>query len=109
MIQKVHNFEISKISQTSYVQYLQLLSQIILNCQSCESGVTTDISFLVENFNEYLNVCVQEDPRKKLMNSGENAQKNMIYQFFFINYLISISQHDIITKSFPNEVSEKSE
>jgi hypothetical protein len=54
-------------------------------------------------------MCIQEDPRKKLMNSSENAQKNMMYQFFFINYLISISQADIITKSYQLEISQKSE
>ena len=33
MIKQVHNFEIARIHQDSYVQYLQLLSQVILNCR----------------------------------------------------------------------------
>ena len=101
MIQKMHNFEIARIHTESYVQYLQLLSQITLNCQVSENteGFSSNVDFLVKNINEYLLLCVQEDQRKKLMNSKEDAQRNIIYQFFFVNYLISISQAEILTKS----------
>ena len=100
MIKQIHNFEIARIHQESYVQYLQLLSQIILNCPVDQSmTLTSNVDFLVKNINDYLQVCIQEDQRKKLMNSGEEAQKNIVYQFFFVNYLLSVCQVDVVKLS----------
>ena len=60
MIKQVHNFEIARIHQESYVMYLQLLSQIILNCRIDQKQVsfTSNVSFLVGNINDYREVCV---------------------------------------------------
>jgi hypothetical protein len=100
MVQKVHNFEIAQINQDSYVMYLHLLSQVCVNCRvepdaTIAAFQTTD-QFLSHNINEYLQMCLQEDLRKKLINQSENAQKIMVYQFFFINYLISVCQVDVL-------------
>lgn len=100
MIQKVHNFEIAQIHSESYVQYLQLLSQITLNCQvSDQPGFNSNLDFLAKNINQYSEICIQEDQRKKLLNTKDNGQKNLIYQFFFINYLLSISLVDVVKKN----------
>jgi len=108
MIQKVHNFEIAQIHQDSYVQYLHLLSQITVNTQELgdqpsPEGFTGNTEFLVQNIHQFCEKCIQEDQRKKLLNSKEHGQKNMIYQFFFINYLLSICIVDVVRSAQNNQ------
>lgn len=118
MIQKIHNFEIAQIHEDSYVQYLHLLSQITVNTRdlsqnptsssasqkqgenaSSSSHFTSNSEFLIKNIHIFSDKCIQEDQRKKLLNSKENGQRNMIYQFFFVNYLLSIAIVDVVQEA----------
>ena len=82
MIQKVQNFEISQIHSESYVMYLHLLSQVTVNCTPEGESVSTFQNrdqFLGANITQYLNVCLQEDLRKKLLNLPESGQRNLVF------------------------------
>uniref|UniRef100_A0A7S3CLG3 Uncharacterized protein n=1 Tax=Strombidium rassoulzadegani TaxID=1082188 RepID=A0A7S3CLG3_9SPIT len=119
MIQKIHNFEISQIHEETYVQYLHLLSQITVNTQEliqrqgqqAEEGFavheqlgqlnfTNNSQFLIKNIHFFSEKCIQEDQRKKLLNSKESGQKNLVYQYFFINYLLSVATVDVVHQAW---------
>jgi len=62
--------------------YLHLLSQITVNCQTNGDQISTfedTDQFLGKNIDEYLNMCLKEDLRKKILNQPESGQKNMIF------------------------------
>lgn len=87
------------------MQYLHLLSQITVNTQEAQNlgqdqtSFTSNSQFLIKNIHQFSEKCIQEDQRKKLLNSQESGQKNMIYQFFFINYLLSICIVDVVQQA----------
>jgi len=96
------------------VQYLHLLSQITVNTseigedadqiQSSQGGTsfTGNTEFLIKNIHFFSDKCIQEDQRKKLLNSEESGQRIMIYQFFFINYLLSVCTVDVVRQAHKN-------
>lgn len=119
MIQKLHHFEIAQIYQDTYVQYLHLLSQITVNTLAIEevgkdqesavdksTSFTGNADFLIKNIHFFSEKCIKEDQRKKLLNSTANGQRNMIYQFFFINYLLSVCIVDVVRKAHKNAEAE---
>ena len=66
---------------------------------SASSHFTSNSEFLIKNIHIFSDKCIQEDQRKKLLNSKENGQRNMIYQFFFVNYLLSICIVDVVQEA----------
>lgn len=114
MIQKLHHFEIAQVYQETYVQYLHLLSQITINTKEIEedagqiqsaediTSFTGNTEFLIKNIHFFSDKCIQEDQRKKLLNSEESGQRIMIYQFFFINYLLSVCTVDVVRQAHKN-------
>lgn len=114
MIQKLHHFEIAQVYQETYVQYLHLLSQITINTREIEedagqiqssediASFTGNTEFLIKNIHFFSDKCIQEDQRKKLLNSEESGQRIMIYQFFFINYLLSVCTVDVVRQAHKN-------
>ena len=96
LTKKLHNFEISQMHQESYVQYLHLLSCVSLNCSALQgndprSFAQANTEFLIQNIEHLSEIYVREDHRKRLLNSDLQGQRTMLYQFFFVAYLLSIS------------------
>ena len=113
LTKKLHNFEISQMHQESYVQYLHLLSCVSLNCTALQgndpkSFAQANTEFLVQNIEHLSEIYVREDHRKRLLNNDLQGQRTMLYQFFFVVYLLSISTVQVVKASAAAAVQEPS-
>lgn len=62
--------------------------------------------FLAENVKTLSEQLVREDQKKKMFNADLQSQRIMLYQFFFISYLLSICTRQVVLRAHEKAMTE---
>jgi len=55
-----------------------------------------DAHVLMDNVRSMSDIAREQDWKKVLSTSDLNGQRTLLYQFFFMNYLLSVSGVDVV-------------
>ncbi len=93
MIQKMQSFELSQIHHGGYVQFLHLLSQILVSNLSSDERlkVLPPTTVMADIIGKIASQSNEKEVFKIISGEDTKAKKIMLYKFFFFCYLLSVT------------------
>jgi hypothetical protein len=66
-----------------------------------------DAQMLMDNVRSMSDLARDQDWKKILCNSDLNGQRTILYQFFFMNYMLSVSAVDVVRQAYQDATQGK--